>query len=105
MVMMTDAYAVVSSPEVDSIDDEFFALIYSDEELLRDEFDALIAAAWTSPPPTPAHSRGAEHPPDGPRPDLPPSGGRLQMPEGAGRRTLAGRTRAPPEVTDDSPPP
>ena len=59
--------------QVDDLDEEFFALIYSDEELLRDEFDALMAAAWSSPPPTPACRRDAERPPDRPRPDLPPT--------------------------------
>ena len=57
--MVTDTPAVPASPapvpdavrQVDSIDDQFFALIYSDEELLRQEFAEMIAAAWSSPPP------------------------------------------------------
>ena len=94
--MSSNAFAEVD--EVDTIDDEFFAMIYSDEELLRAEFDALMAAAWPGPP-TPARGPGAEHPPDGPRSNRPPVGGRLPRSVGAGRRTLAPRTRAPPNIS------
>jgi hypothetical protein len=39
-----------------TVDDQFIALICSDEQLLRAEFDAIIAGQWPSPPPgTPAH--------------------------------------------------
>jgi hypothetical protein len=41
-----------------TIDEQFVALICSDEELLRAEFDAIIAADWPSPP-TDAPGRGA----------------------------------------------
>ena len=37
--------------QVDDVDAEFFALIYSDPELLRDEFEELVAAAWSGRPP------------------------------------------------------
>lgn len=115
--MVTDVFAVVASlaavsdeaiepatgtldglEKVDTIDDEFFAMIYSDEELLRAEFDALMAAAWTSPPPADAHDQGAEHPPESPRSEVPVVGGRLPLSVGAGRRTLSARTRAPPDI-------
>jgi hypothetical protein len=33
----------------DEVEEEFLALVYADEELLRAEFDALIAAAWGQP--------------------------------------------------------
>jgi hypothetical protein len=83
---------------VDAVDDEFLALVYSDEELLREEFDALMAAAW-SPPPAGAAGpgRGAERPPDGPRPD---ADGRLS-PGGVGHRSrdIPVRTRAPPDAS------
>jgi len=46
-------------------DDEFIDLICQDEELLRAEFDALIAASWLTPPPPPP-------PPAPPRPTPPP---------------------------------
>jgi len=41
-------------------DDAFLDIICHDEELLRAEFDALVAASWDEPPPSP--------PPAGPRP-------------------------------------
>jgi hypothetical protein len=34
-----------------SIDDEFLALIYADDDLLRAEFDAIITAEWPTRPP------------------------------------------------------
>ena len=120
--MVTDVFAVMGSPAavpdiildpatgtldalemVNDIDDEFVALIYSDEELLRDEFDALMAAAWTSPPPADARDRAAEHPPESPRSYVPPMRGRLPVAVGAGCRTLVARTRAPPDITGGSP--
>jgi hypothetical protein len=36
-------------------DEEFLALIYADEQLLRAEFDAIIAAEWPTPPPNRPH--------------------------------------------------
>jgi hypothetical protein len=116
MVMVTDVFAVAASPaavpdevqepatgslneveKVNNIDDEFLALIYSDEELLRDEFDALMAAAWTSPPTADASDRDAEYPPYGPRSDLPAVRGRLRPVVGTSVRRLGARTRAPPK--------
>jgi len=124
MVMITGLFAVVASAavvpdevldsatgvpggleKVNSIDDEFLALIYSDEELLRDEFDALLAAAWDSPPPADARDRGSAHPPDNRRSDLPATSGRLLLAVDAGPRTATARTRAPPDPTDGSPSP
>ena len=121
MVTVTDVFAVTASPvavrdevlepatgslneveKVNNIDDEFLALIYADEELLRGEFDALMAAAWTSPPPVDARDRGAEHPPYGPRSDLPGVPGRLPLAVGSGVRRLGTRTRAPPNIPDGS---
>lgn len=32
-------------------DEEFLAIVCSDEDLLRAEFDAIVAAEWPSPPP------------------------------------------------------
>jgi len=50
------------SPEWDRWFDEAFTdLITGDEELLRAEFDDLIASGWESPPPaSPAASAGGE---------------------------------------------
>jgi hypothetical protein len=44
-----------------TIDDAFLDIICQDEELLRAEFDALVAASWDEPPPPP-------RPPAVPRP-------------------------------------
>jgi hypothetical protein len=35
-----------------TVDEQFLALICSEEDLLRAEFDAIIAAEWPSPPTT-----------------------------------------------------
>jgi hypothetical protein len=113
MAMVTDKSAVLASPaavpdaagrQLDDVDDQFFALIYSDEELLRDEFDALIAAAWSSrPPPTAARGRGAERRPDRPRPDLTSIQGPCRAPTVTGVRDGRIRTRSPPNITGSSP--
>jgi len=98
MALVIDTSAVGTTDEIDSIDDEFFALIYSDEQLLRDEFDALIAAAWTTPPPpADARDRGAEYPPDGPRSGLRLVRGRFRSAVASGVRGVAAWTRAPPD--------
>jgi hypothetical protein len=39
------------SGAVPSVEEEFLALLCSDEELLRAEFEEIIAAEWPSPPP------------------------------------------------------
>ena len=47
-------------------DDEFLALLCADEELLRAEFDAIIAASWPDPPARlPWRGAGGEPPGDG----------------------------------------
>lgn len=88
--------------KVEDLDDEFLALIYSDEQLLRAEFDALMATAFTSPPPAGGRDRGAEHPPGSPRTKLLGMRGRLPLAVGARGRRCAARTRAPPGVPDGS---
>jgi hypothetical protein len=72
----------------------FLDLVYQDPDLVRAEFDALIAASWQSPPPPPAATpRPADRPahwPSAPRPEpLPPH---PRVPEG--RRVT--RQRSPP---------
>ncbi len=37
--------------EFPSIDEQFWDLLFDDPDLLRAEFDALIAAAWSGAPP------------------------------------------------------
>ena len=39
--------------------DEFIELVCADEQLLRAEFDAIIAEAWSTPPPSPRSAAGA----------------------------------------------
>ena len=76
-------------------DTEFLDLVLGDEDLLRDEFEAIIAASWQEPPPR--------------RPALPGPGDRLptwpvarpghhtaRLPTEPNRR-LRGRQRAPPD--------
>jgi hypothetical protein len=44
--------------------EEFIELLCADEELLRAEFDAIIAAEWPGPPPAdPDHGAGASRRP------------------------------------------
>lgn len=51
----------------DAIDDTFITLVCQDEDLLRSEFDALIAASWQEPPsPPPAAPQPADRPPGWP---------------------------------------
>ena len=46
-----------------TVDEQFLALMCSDEDLLRAEFDAIIAAEWPSPPPrTPRRGAAHRHP-------------------------------------------
>jgi hypothetical protein len=86
------------------IDDEFVALVYSDEELLRDEFDALIAAAWYgAPPPTAGHDEAAECRPDRVKHDLLPTGGDHRAAVVTAVRDHGARTRAPPVIARSIP--
>jgi hypothetical protein len=87
----------------EDIDAEFFALIYSDPDLLRDEFDELVDAAWSGrPPPTAEPGHGSEYPPD--RRAVVPTftgGGRPAGPV-SGARDCGARTRSPPKITTRS---
>src|SRR6478735_7538010 len=98
-----DAAADADVRQFDDVDSEFFALIYSDPELLRDEFEQLVASAWSGrPPPTAAPGRGSEHPAD--RPPVVRAfagGGRPAGPVG-GARDGGARTRSPPTITTRS---
>jgi len=92
----------VATGNIDTVDDidtvdAFYALVYSDPQWLRAEFDAIIAAdSWGStPPPTPCPHRGAEHPGrgDGPEPST------VTTPRdlcGHTNRGRGARTRSPP---------
>lgn len=50
-----------------TIDEEFLELLCSDEELLRAEFEAIVAAEWPTPPMRPPRPSPAGRPPS-PRP-------------------------------------
>ena len=43
---------------VDTVDEEFLALVCSDPEWLRAEFDAIVAESWDVPPPDPSRPCG-----------------------------------------------
>jgi hypothetical protein len=49
---------------------DFIALVCADDELLRAEFEEIVAAGW-GPPPRPVPGRGGDRGPDpaGPRPE------------------------------------
>jgi hypothetical protein len=42
------------SDTTEAVWDEFLAVVFADQEWVRSEFDALIAAEWPNPPPRPA---------------------------------------------------
>jgi hypothetical protein len=75
-----------------SVDEEFFEIVYGDEELLAAEFDAIIAANWPAAPAGP--TSGASRPVRG----RSPSGGRVVRRRGdlsdSGR--AGARERSPP---------
>lgn len=102
VVVAHDAAAGADVRPVEDIDAEFFALIYSDPELLRDEFEELVVAAWSGrPPPTAEPGRGSG-PPD--RSTVVPAfagGGRPAGPV-AGARDRGARPRSPPKSTTRS---
>ena len=52
----------------DQLTEEFLELVCADEELLRAEFDEIVAQQWISPPP-PGEPRAAS-PTGGPSPQL-----------------------------------
>jgi len=66
---MTACRPAARPGRADRLDDEFVDLICEDDELVRAEFDALVAACWDlTPPPArpPAPSRPARQPPGWP---------------------------------------
>jgi len=95
-----DAAADADVRPLDDIEAEFLALIYSDPELLRDEFEDLVAATWSGrPPPTAAPGRGSGHPPDRPTALRGFADGRPPAGQVGGARDCGARTRSPPDLT------
>jgi hypothetical protein len=81
------------------IRDAFLDLVFQDEDLVRAEFDAIVAAAWPeppAPPPPAAPPAPDDHPAGAPVSHgwWPPGGRRMTLPEPA--RPRRGRQRAPP---------
>jgi hypothetical protein len=71
MVMVT--VPAIQSGAAQAVHDEFLDLVCADEELLRAEFDAIIAQEWSSRPPPadpPAASRGTGPRQGGPAPPV-----------------------------------
>lgn len=86
------------------VDDEFFALVYADEELLRREFDELVAAAWSGPPPAEGRDRSGEQPADSPSLNDWWEGGRRRPRAVGGRGSRrSSRTRSPPSHSTTRP--
>jgi hypothetical protein len=96
----------VEAAAVDEAEETFLALVYTDEELLRAEFDAIIADSWNEPTP-PARQRPTRPPAPPPQRRRHRSGtagrapGRQHYPAGEGRS----RQRAPPPGRPVSPRP
>jgi len=58
MILQFAASALVDSPLVDMTADTAFAdLVYADEQLLRSEFEAIVAANWPPPSRVPPQRR------------------------------------------------
>jgi hypothetical protein len=88
---------VVEAAAVDEVEETFLALVYADEELLRAEFDAIIADGWDelTPPTRPRTTRPPAPPPQRREHTSESAGrapGRQYYPAGEGRS----RQRGPP---------
>ncbi len=102
VVVSQEAAADADVRPVEDIDAEFFALIYSDPELLRDEFEELVAAWSGRPPPTAEPGPGSGYPPERNTVVRAFAGeGRPAGPVG-GARECSARTRSPPKITTRS---
>jgi len=103
VVVSQEAAADADVRPVEDIDAEFFALIYSDPELLRDEFEELVAASWFGrPPPTAEPGRGSGYPPERPSVVRAFAGEARPAGPGGGARECSARTRSPPKITTRS---
>ena len=57
------AHGAVRVPSQPTVDDAFLDLMMGDEELLRAEFEGIIAASWRPPTPPPAPPEPADRQP------------------------------------------
>src|SRR6476660_4892472 len=71
VVVAHDAATDADVRQVDDVDAEFFALVYSDPEHLRDEFEALVARRLARPATTDSRARPRLRTPSGPPPGCP----------------------------------
>jgi hypothetical protein len=86
-----------------SVDDQFLDMVCADADLLRAEFEAIVAAEWLTPPMTPHPQHPARVPPrpSQTRRHLPCSGQVRQRPCHPGIGGWA-RQRSPPFPTPDA---
>jgi hypothetical protein len=79
-----------------SVDDQFLDMVCADEDLLRAEFEAIIAAKWPTPPTPRGHRARVPPRPTGIRRPRPPRSGQVgQRPRHPGVGGWA-RQRSPP---------
>jgi hypothetical protein len=78
-------------------EDEFLAIVCSDEDLVQAEFDAIIAAQWPGLPPDPPEDDDAVERSPGPMP-IPPIRGRARLSDRPHHPGIGGwsRERSPP---------
>jgi hypothetical protein len=88
----------------EAVEEEFLALICADEDLLRAQFDAIIAASWDQPasPQRPGHARPPAQHPQGPGWISGSPGGVPGPPHEPGAEGRS-RQRAPPELEPPEP--
>jgi hypothetical protein len=79
------------------ISESFIELVCQDEEWLRAEFDALIAAGWDTPSQSPPTAPRAERPRPPGRPGPAHSAPGFRPARSCSPRPSTGRSRSPPE--------
>jgi hypothetical protein len=89
----------------EAVEEQFLALICADEDLLRAEFDAIIAASWDQPasPQRPGHNRLPAQHPQG-RGWISGLAGGLPRPQHEPGAEARSRQRAPPGRSSDRSP-
>jgi len=97
---MIDSAPVTRPGRSATVDEEFLALVCSDEEWLRAEFDAIIAVGWGSAQRSPPRPGSAAGPP---KPSRRGRWSSTSDPSGRQRRTgirARARQRSPPPLRD-----
>jgi hypothetical protein len=75
---------------------EFLALVCADDELLRAEFEEIIAAGWDNPPSRPRPERGDDRRPGPGAPPVPAGDEEQPRTSRRTRGAAGGRQRSPP---------